>query len=222
MCGSVRFALLCSVPLLTSTAWANDGAIFSGLGIPGDGVTPSLMDELVAKGATAPSPAHVGSASAGGDFGYSVGIDLPPALFSPSLSVSYSSSSSGDGWVGRGWSIGTGMQITELSPRELATSYAGRSDILRVSGGGLSGLLEPIDNTVNESGFVLYRYIAADTAHATADYEEATGEWTVYVGSNAYTLKHRLTDEFGNTGRSWIAVERNRCAVAVVGSAPLC
>ena len=97
---SLRTAFLCAVPTLATPAFATEGAIFSGLGQPGDGVTPSLMDELVAKGATAPSAGHIGNASAAGDFGYTVGIDLPPALCSPSLSVSYSSSSSGDGWIG--------------------------------------------------------------------------------------------------------------------------
>ncbi|MFT4623302.1 MAG: hypothetical protein ACI8PZ_001958, partial [Myxococcota bacterium] len=116
---------------------------FMSLSVTGDGVTPGSSQLLASLAVDARLADHGVSAGASGELSYGIGLELPPALLSPELSLTYSSGAGPQSWVGRGWSLSAGMRITSLGPREQLGAYSDTPDAVRVSGGGLSGLLIP-------------------------------------------------------------------------------
>jgi len=158
-----------------------------------------MLDHLNNHQVSVPMPGHLGGASDAGDFGYSVGVDLPDALHKPSVSMSYSSSSSGDGWLGRGWSLNSGVSIHRLSRRETASNYVDQPGVVRISGGGLSGLLEPTGDFVFQ--LEQYEVVAPGPGVASAEFDPDTSTWTVYAGGVKSTLIPRV--QGSPNPRSW-------------------
>ena len=182
--------------LFATTAVADeDGGIFSGLGYAGDGVTPSMLEYTERQNPQLLQAGHVGEAGERGDFGYSVPIGLQPALFSPQVSLSYSSSGGVHNRIGRGWSLNAGMSIKALTPREQGGAYADHQGLYRVTGGGLSGLLELSDDDLT------YDYVSSSSTYATAEYDSDVEQWTVFAGGQQWTLEPRFPES--TAPQSW-------------------
>ncbi|MCB9672659.1 MAG: hypothetical protein H6734_24490 [Alphaproteobacteria bacterium] len=196
---------------LATPAYA-DSLVFSGLGFPGDGATPSMLDYLGSMEIQRSSASNLGSADPKGGFGYGVGLEGPPALLAPSVSLSYASDA-GDGSVlARGWTLDVGMTVSALSERERLGDYAGL-DLYRAS--GLPGLLEAVPaDTWQSSGFDVLHYVLVSDQPVVADawlYTE-TGEWIVHQDGVETLLEPRLAAWRANPQasdiRSWRPVQQ--------------
>ena len=97
------------VAMLPLVAVAGD---FEGLSFTGDGSSPSGLSLFNNCEKSAQGARYATSASEKGDASYGIGIQLPPALLSPSVALSYSSAAGAHSFVGRGWSIDAGMTIS--------------------------------------------------------------------------------------------------------------
>jgi hypothetical protein len=76
-----------------------------------------------------------------GDASWSYDVELPEALFSPSLRLTYNSANGPHGWLGRGWDLSGWLTVRAPMGREArATSSLG--EVYRVSG-PVSGLIAP-------------------------------------------------------------------------------
>ncbi len=124
------------------------------LSYTGDGHLPSAMSQFQAQERQLATARSNVSASPKGVASYQIDLDLPPALFAPSLSLSYSSATGDHTVLARGWDLSVGMPINRVSARAQTHAYAGlRHTLFRINGGGLSGDLM-YDETVGEFVYI--------------------------------------------------------------------
>ncbi len=84
------------------------------------------------------------SASEKGEVSFSQPLSLPPAKLQPSVALGYGAGGGVHSWVGRGWSVSSGLTLTLTRPGrggERAYLEGTYSDVVLVSGDGLSGML---------------------------------------------------------------------------------
>jgi len=112
------------------------------LSFRGDGSTPSALDGYEAMSRSAAAPSLALSASEKGEVSFSQPLSLPPARLQPSVSLGYGAGGSVHSWLGRGWSLSTGLTLTRPQRGgERAYLDGSFTAALMVSGDGLSGLL---------------------------------------------------------------------------------
>ncbi|MCB9682048.1 MAG: hypothetical protein H6733_11340 [Alphaproteobacteria bacterium] len=172
--GWAAFVVLCT----PHAAWAqSESAVFSGLAHGSDASTPNYADYLSMQAPKLVGAQQLGDVGDSGELGYTVGIDLPPALLPPSVAVSYSSAALGaPNRVATGWSLSYGMQITRPSRAAEVGAYKDSPDTYMVTGGGLGGLLS------YDTSLQGYAYYAGGGGVAFANYDANTDSWDVHSG----------------------------------------
>jgi YD repeat-containing protein len=146
---------------------------FLNLSFTGDGKTPSVLSLMEAQDIQVKGGRSVAGPGDRGDAAWSLGVSLPPSPMSPNVSVTYSSAASAHSWVGRGWSIASGVRIDRIVGPS-ANDYKALSSPHQVSGGGLDGLLS------NESGN--WVWISSSPSHLDATYDSKKRRWTLKQG----------------------------------------
>lgn len=179
---TVLSAALTPRPSLATEGSATEGR-FVGLDYAGDGKTPSLLDHLTQHTPAVQAGPGGATVGAGGEAHYRVPISLPPALLAPDLALTYQSSAGVLTDLARGWSIQSGMHLSLPPLRHRLRAYAD-TEVVKVSGGGLSGLFEPVDDGH-------WRYVSTAGAQAKAWYDGTTRSWTVKAGGVTTTLAAR-------------------------------
>jgi len=122
---------------------------FANIANPTDGRTPSVLSVWSDMQRSAPAPEGASSVSAGGKAAHGLQLELPPAIVSPSLQLSYQQGSSAHSFLGRGWSLTSGVQAHRPTGSDLRAYVAVNGqdlseaplDVLVVSGDGLDGVL---------------------------------------------------------------------------------
>ena len=127
---------------IVSTASAQDGTIFDGLGIAGHGDVPGMREYLERYTPPMRTPAQIGAVGEMGGFTHRIPVPLPPALLSPTLALTYNQQGAGaPSRIGAGWSLTTGLSIDALTDRQWNTTYASHGDEIFRLGGGGKGLM---------------------------------------------------------------------------------
>lgn len=154
--------------------------------IPGDGKTPTSLQYQDAQNIRVkPSKSLVGIGSRG-DASWSFGIDLPPALLKPALSLGCTSSGEPNIEMTLGCAINGIAEIRR--PLQRAFSDGGKDGLVKaeflIQGPGFSGTLLP-------SGEDDWRYFlrSASPSYVTAKYSQSEDAWTLYHDGLTYTLK---------------------------------
>jgi len=165
------------IALLASSPPANGEDLESsylGLSFAGDGTVPSAASLFEAQSRSLAPSRYAAESSPKGDATYGFGLELPPAIVAPSVSVNYSSSGGAHTTVVNGWSISAGMTIEQPSGRAAAAAYANLPGMHFISGGGLSGSLVRYQQS--------WQYVGNEPAAVVATYDEVSREWTVQSG----------------------------------------
>jgi hypothetical protein len=115
--------------------------------ITGDSATPNALTSMGNNALAVKTGKHLLNAGAAGSLSYSVGIDLPPALLKPVLSVDYTSGAGQDFEVAYGWRI-SGIQSISLAKEPYFRQQSQRDgeDIFRAAG-VIGGILHDVDAT---------------------------------------------------------------------------
>ncbi|MFT4623760.1 MAG: YD repeat-containing protein [Myxococcota bacterium] len=184
----------------TAAASGDDDAIFLGLSAAGDGVTPTVAEAL-AHDSGLQGVGYGASGSARGDVSYAVPIALPEGRLGPGVALAYSSAAGAHSPLGRGWSIAAGMTLTHVTGKARAQAYGLELTApVRVSGGGLSGILFKGD-----TGWELH---SESPQNADVSFHPGDNAWTVRSGGITTTLvayddadawaAHSVADSWGN------------------------
>lgn len=202
-------SLLWAVALCPSTtAFASEGfGNYLNASFAGDGTTPSIMERFQ-DSRPAVSPAPLGMPDPSGGVSHGVTLPLPAGLLQPSLSFDYSSGGGDHSWLGRGWSLSTGMRVTRARGAEVTLAHelghADVQEVWNVSGGGASGRLLILDgDAVWQSEQPSHVVLVSD--------DVISGELVVQVDDVVWTLQHpeamdpTLTS--GAESRVWLPVK---------------
>ncbi len=117
------------------------------ISVQGSGIAPSALDLWKESIQGVAAPEGAGMANGRGELSHGHAFPLPPALLQPSLSLGYTSSGGSHSWVGRGWSLQSGLTV-QRPPRGGERAYVGDGvrDVLIVSGDGLDGFFVQMDD----------------------------------------------------------------------------
>lgn len=122
---------------------ASAGEEFHNLSFTGDGKTPNALQLMEAQTRGLAESRSLADTDRRGAATYSIPVPMPPALFGPAVSLTYSSNG-GEGPLARGWSIETGPSIRRITDREGDVAYGEYDEAYRLTGGP-SALLLPRD-----------------------------------------------------------------------------
>ena len=133
-------ASLASDPPSDSNTYLDQGNYLD-VPVSGSGIAPSAIDLWKEATRSAPVPEGAGLANPRGELTQGHTFPLPPGLLQPQLGLTYSTGTSSHSWVGRGWSLSTGLTVQQpTSGGERAYVGDGVRDVLLVSGDGLDGM----------------------------------------------------------------------------------
>ena len=169
--------------------------------VVGDGATQpaqSFMPKLEISGQQA---GHLASVDPKGQVAYSIDMSLPPALLSPSLSLSYSAGSKRGFEMAFGWTI-NGIQEFRKS------SYSKRLDYWVNPMYQASGLLSGLFEEKIFGNDTVYIQLSESSGLTRAEYNDILNQWKIYADGKAITLEdvgHQdsyrvilIEDQFGN------------------------
>lgn len=197
-------ALFVLLSLIATPVFAGDDIGNFDWHTPGDGKTPTVLQYLdTAKGTDVKEAAHLGMATSKGDLVYSYGLDLPPALLKPSLSLSYSSETEMGLEMPFGWSLNGIAEIRRPLTRGYKIDGPQHSRDYLLSGSGFSGVLKPSGNA--DGKFFLK---SSEPTYVTAEYDETRNVWTVTHDALTFTLKEQDDGEGTTVGTAvWRVTE---------------
>lgn len=196
--------LLCASALCSFARPANASEVeaasfkFTDWRIPGDGKTPTFMQYLDVKGATAKPAKELVAATAKGDVTYSFGFDLPPAILKPSLGLANSSEGGSDVEMPAGWNLQGIAEIRRPIARAYETAGPFYENEWLLSGPGGSGTLKP-------SGEDDWRFFLRTTSPSLviATFDESKNAWQVHSGGLIWSLTAKGPGDGTPEGTSW-------------------
>lgn len=189
-----------SLVFLLSTAARADVPSWS---VPGDGQTPTFLQYLDGTRMDIRGITHLAAATPAGALTFTHAFELPPAILTPELSLSYSSLAGPSLETVPGWVLSGLVELRRPTERAFDT------DEWRLSGPQFQGTLQ-YDSS--EGRYVL---LTSGTLRVVAEYDPSGGTWTVQAGGVTYTLEAVAG---GSGAPQGPALYRGTSAVDVLGN----